>query len=232
MMDFHAHVLPGIDDGSGSVEESLEMLRLERQQGIRRVIATPHFYGWRDTPEAFLKKRNDAELLLRGSLLATPGLAAVSVGAEVSYFRGISESEAVPELTIRGTEYLLMEMPQAPWTDGMYAELQALHDRGLVPIIAHVDRYIRPFKTYGIPEKLAQLPVLVQANAEFFLSRDTSAMALRLLKAGKIHLLGSDCHNLTSRSPNLGPALELIQRKLGREALGRIREHECEIMGI
>lgn len=231
-MDFHAHVLPGIDDGSASVEESLEMLRLEREQGIRRVIATPHFYAWKDTPEAFLKKRNDAEILLRQSLLAASGLAAVSVGAEVSYFRGISESEAVPELTIRGTEYLLVEMPQAPWTDGMYEELQALRNRGIVPIIAHVDRYIRPFRTHGIPARLAGLPVLVQANAAFFLSHDTAGMAMKMLKAGQIHLLGSDCHNLTSRKPNLGPALELIQQKLGRETLAKIRETQRQIMGI
>lgn len=232
MMDFHSHVLPGIDDGSASVAESLQMLRMAREQGIRRVIATPHFYAWQDTPEHFLDKRNDAEILLRQAMKAEKNLAAMSVGAEVSFFRGISESDAVRELTIRGTEYLLVEMPQPPWTDAMYAELQALCDREVIPIIAHVDRYIRPFKTHGIPARLAQLPVLVQANAEFFLSSDTAAMAMKMLKAGGIHLLGSDCHNLTTRRPNMGPALELIQRKLGREALAKLREYEYQIMGI
>lgn len=210
----------------------MEMLRLCRQQGIRRVIATPHFYAWQDTPEAFLKKRNDAELLLRQQMLSQGGVAPMSVGAEVAYFRGISESEEMADLTLRGTEYLLIEMPKAPWTEGMYEELSALRSRGLVPIIAHVDRYIRPFKIHGIPALLQELPVLVQANASFFLNPDTAAMALKMLSAGQIHLLGSDCHNLTDRRPNLGEAVDLIQRKLGRTALASIREHQREVLGI
>lgn len=232
MTDFHSHILPGIDDGSASVEESLNMLRQEREQGVSRVIATPHFYAWQDTPEHFLSKRNDAVNMLRKAMTAEKDLADMSVGAEVSYFRGISESEAVAAMTIQGTEYLMVEMPKAPWTNAMYEELLGLHNRGIVPIIAHVDRYIRPLKTYGIPARLAELPVLVQANAEFFLSPYTAPMALKLLKTGGIHLLGSDCHNLTTRRPNLGPVREVIQRKLGREALARLREYEYQIMGI
>lgn len=232
MIDFHSHILPGIDDGSASVDESMELLRLARQQGIRRVIATPHFYAWRDDPEAFLRRRDAAELALRQVMLTRGGVAPVSVGAEVAYFRGIGESEAVEKLTIRGTEYLLVEMPAAPWTEAMYAELQQLCHRGFVPIIAHIDRYIRPFKTYGIPAKLEKLPVLVQANGEFFLQPDTVSMAMKMLKAGQIHLLGSDCHNLTDRKPNLGDAVEVIQRKLGRSALAPIREHQREVLGI
>ena len=63
--DFHSHVLPGIDDGSTSVEESIAMLRMAAEQGVRRVIATPHFYPRHDSPEHFLEKRNLAESALR-----------------------------------------------------------------------------------------------------------------------------------------------------------------------
>ena len=92
----------------------------------------------------------------------------------------------------------------------MYRELQDIHyKQGLVPIVAHVDRYIRPFKTYDIPRRLADMPVLVQANASFFQNRMTRSMAMRMLQQGQIHLLGSDCHNLTSRAPNLDQAVRL-----------------------
>ena len=93
-------------------------------------------------------------------------------------------------------------------------------------MVAHVDRYISRFRTHGIPKRLESLPVLVQANAEFFLERSTSRMAMRMLKKGAIHLLGSDCHNLTDRKPDLGDALELIRRHLGVGALEHIRFHE------
>ena len=57
VIDFHSHILPGIDDGSASVEQSIAMLRMEAEQGIDHVVATPHFYPQYDTPEHFLRKR-------------------------------------------------------------------------------------------------------------------------------------------------------------------------------
>ena len=121
-------------------------------------------------------------------------------------------------------------MPYAQWTQSMYRELEQIQFRhGITPIIAHVDRYIGPFRTHGIPEQLEQLPVLVQANSSFFLNRGTRAMALRMLREDRIHLLGSDCHNLTSRAPNLGTALTKITEKLGEDAIKRIQAYESMV---
>ena len=68
LTDFHSHILPEVDDGSRSVRQSLEMLRLEGEQGIRRVVATPHFYARQDTPERFLRRRERAWNALRGEM--------------------------------------------------------------------------------------------------------------------------------------------------------------------
>ena len=221
--DFHSHILPGIDDGSASVEESIAMLRMEAEQGIGHVVATPHFYANYDTPERFLRRRAEAESLLRQELLKHPELPRISVGAEVYFFSGISDSDMLNRLTIGEKRCILIEMPHAPWTTSMYRELEGIWvKQGLMPIIAHIDRYIGPFRTFGIPERLAELPVMVQANAEFFLERRTSRMALRMLREDRIQLLGSDCHNLRSRKPNLGEAVNLIERKLEPEVLERV----------
>ena len=226
MEDFHSHILPGVDDGSKSVEESLEMLRAMAQQGITHVVATPHFYPQQDTPECFLKRRAEAEAALREAMAGEKDLPELSIGAEVYYFRGISDSEAIKAFAVDKKRCILIEMPGLPWTEIMYRELENLYvKRGLIPVIAHLDRYIGPFRTHGIPKRLAALPVLVQANADFFLDRSTSAMALRMLKKGRIQLLGSDCHNMKSRKPNLGEALALIQRKLGQDAIAAIHEN-------
>ena len=229
--DFHSHVLPGIDDGSKTVAESIAMLRSEAEQGIAHVIATPHFYPRQDSPERFLKRRYEAEMRLREEMEKHTGLPKLTVGAEVYYFPGISESDAVFQLTIWKKSSILIEMPMDSWTDRMYRELEDLAlRRSLTPVIAHVDRYISPLRTRGIPGRLAELPVLVQANGEFFLERRTRNMALRMLKKGQIHVLGSDCHNLRSRSPNLGQTVALIEEKLGPEALDRVRQYEAEIL--
>ena len=226
-VDFHSHVLPGIDDGSKDLEQSLAMLRMETIHEIDKVIATPHFYPRRDDPESFLKRRNHAERLLRDAMADSSDYPELEIGAEVYFFRGISQSELLTELTIRDKKYILIEMPESPWPDEFYRELSYIHDRrGICPIIAHVDRYIAPFKTHGIPAKLEQLPVLVQANASFFLNRSTTNMAMKMLKKGQIHLLGSDCHNMSTRKPNLGPAFDEIYGKLGSKALEHIMYYQ------
>lgn len=223
IVDFHSHILPGIDDGSASVAESIEMLKREAAQGITHVVATPHFYARHDSPERFLARRGEAEVRLREEMEKHAGLPRLSVGAEVYYFPGISESDALYQLTIDEKNSILLEMPQAAWTKHMYGEMEAIAvRRGFTTIIAHVDRYIAPFRTHGIPDRLAELPVLVQANAEFFLQRYTARMALRMLKEDRIHLLGSDCHNLSSRAPNLGAAAAYIEKHLGTGALDRV----------
>lgn len=230
-IDFHSHILPGIDDGSASAEESIRMLRMEAEQGVTHVVATPHFYPRYDSPEAFLKRRAEAEKLLRGEMENHSGLPEIFVGAEVYYFPGMSDSDFLPQLTISEKRCMLIEMPQSPWTESMYRELEQIWVKwGITPIIAHVDRYIRRFHTFGIPERLSQLPVMVQANASFFLHRSTSSMAMRMLRAGQIHLLGSDCHNLTDRRPRLGDAVEKIRHRLDEQAIEQIQSYACAIL--
>jgi protein-tyrosine phosphatase len=231
LIDFHSHILPGIDDGSKSLEMSIQMLRMEAQQGVERVIATPHFYPQYDTPERFLRRRGAAEITLREEMQKHTGLPALSVGAEVYYFPGISDSEVISELTIDQKRCILIEMPTSSWTEAMYRELEGIYvKRGLIPIVAHIDRYIGRFYNRGIPKRLAQLPVLIQANAEFFLEKYTSSMALRMLKKDGIHLLGSDCHDLSSRKPNLQGALELINRRVGRDAMEGILSYQQNVL--
>lgn len=233
LIDFHSHILPGIDDGSPSLDISMEMLRMEARQGITHVVATPHFYARYDNPEDFLARRSAAERALRAKMAGEPGLPRLTMGAEVYFFRGMSESDLLPQLTIGGKKCILVEMPHAPWTEDICREVSQIWEKqGIIPIIAHVDRYIRPWHSRDILRKLEKMPVFVQANAEFFLQRSTAALALRLLRQDKIQLLGSDCHNMADRKPNLDAALRRIKQKLGPLPLSRIREYEGKTLGL
>ena len=149
--DFHSHILPGIDDGSSSVEESLKLLEIEAEQGIKRVVATPHFYANHDSPERFLERRKNAKALLEKALENRIDMPKIEIGAEVHFFRGISDSEFLPELTITNKRFILIEMPDSDWSESMYSELESIYyQRGITPIIAHMDRYISPFRTRKI----------------------------------------------------------------------------------
>lgn len=230
LTDFHTHVLPCVDDGSGSVEESLRMLELSWSQGIRRVVATPHFYAGRTDPDRFLEARAESAELLAGAMAGNSQLPEVKLGAEVHYYRAMSETEELHRLAIQDSNFILVEMPMAHWTDNMLRELELIRQRqGLIPIVAHVDRYIEPWRKRGIPEALEALPVLVQANAGAFLRRTSRSMALKMLKKGQIQLLGSDCHNMESRRPCLGEAAQIIRRSLGDEGLQSVYEAQSRV---
>lgn len=231
VVDFHTHLLPGIDDGSKSVAESLALLRAEAEQGIRHVVATPHFYAQSDRPNQFLARREASVRRLRDAMAEFPELPRLSVGAEVHYFQGIGDADILPELAIDHGRFLLVEMPMTSWTNRMYRDLQNIYDNlGLIPIVAHVDRYIGPMRTYGIPERLTEMPVLIQANASFFRHFLSRRLALRMLEKGQIHLLGSDCHNMNDRPVNLRQTIDLIEKKLGQDAIVQINELESRIL--
>ena len=232
LTDFHSHILPNIDDGSSSVEESVAMLRLMAEQGIKRVVATPHFMPNLDTPESFIEKRNESERLLRSAMEGIDGLPELEMGAEVYFFRGMSESETLPMLSIGNTGAILIEMPPAPWSETIFRELDSIWTtRRLLPIIAHVERYITPFTAKKVLRRLAGMHVLVQSNASFFTDKRSSSLALRLLKKRMIHLIGSDCHGIESRVPNMQGAISVIEGRLGIEAIERIAFYEDSVLG-
>jgi len=231
IVDFHSHILPGIDDGSASIDESISMLRMEAEQGIWHVVATPHFYPQHDSLEEFLERRTESEIRLREEMRKHDNLPKVTVGAEVYFFRGISQSDVLQKLTIGNSMYSLIEMPVTSWSDSMYRELEQIyHDQRITPIVAHVDRYFTRLRTFGIPEKLEELPVLVQANASFF-NGNNSSRAIKMLQKRQIHLLGSDCHNTHSRQPNLGKAVDRIKKYTDAETLGQILAVQSDILG-
>lgn len=204
MTDVHCHVLPGMDDGSASVEESLAMLEALSAQGIGGVAATPHFYAEENSPEVFLRRRAESVRRLRERW--QPGLPALRLGAEVCYYQGISRCEELECFTIEGTRLLLLEMPFERWTDRVLQEVWEIQSRpGITVVLAHIERYLCR-QDRSIWRTLAEWGVLNQCNASFFLDWRTRHRALRLLREGRIHLLGSDSHNMSSRPPRLGEA--------------------------
>ena len=225
MIDFHSHLLPGIDDGSDSVETSLGMLRMWAEQGFETVCATPHFYADRNTPERFLRRRQEAYETLREAMEAEGLTIRLLLGAEVRFFDGISRAQDLSSLCLEDSDLLLLEMPFTSWSDRMLSEVDELSRRGFLPVAAHIERYLSLNSGKTI-RRFMDMDVLIQCNAEFFLSRRTQRKALRMLKQGQVHFLGSDAHNLRSRQPNLGPAMELIERKLGDAALADLLQNE------
>lgn len=208
MIDFHCHILPNVDDGAGSVQESLAMLRQSFLQGVNLMVSTSHFYPDETYPAEFLRRRNSSFRRLREAMLMSPEVyPKIVLGAEVLYFPGISQAEEIASLRIGASLSILIEPPMVPWSDAMLDEIAQLKDNfHCVPVIAHVDRYINHLKDETLMDRVRERNMVVQVNASYFLNHKTVKAAVQHLKNGDIQLIGSDCHNLDSRAPNLGLA--------------------------
>ena len=214
MTDWHSHLLPGIDDGSKSVEESIALLSMLRDQGVDEVVATPHFDAARDEPRVFLKRRDTAYAALREQIDGE-SMPRITLGAEVAYFFGISNMAELELLAIGDTGLLLLEMPMERWGRYTVDEILRIIRSGRVRIVlAHVERYIGFGNSAAISE-LCDAGVKLQSNASFFIGLRTRRRALTMLKKRQIRFLGSDCHSLVMRPPRIARAMEIIVKKLG-----------------
>ncbi len=215
MTDFHTHILPEIDDGSRSTSESIEMLEKMSSSGIKRVVATPHFYANQNSIDEFLKKRDEAYEKLKPFL--KEDFPKIVLGAEVRYYDSISSLEHLDKLCIEGTNLLLLEMPFSKWSRFSVDELLSLCLSGkFTVVIPHIERYL-PFQDKRQIEMLFANGMLAQTNANVFFDFFSRKKAIRNLKNQRAQFLGSDCHNLTTRPPNLATAVEVIKNKLGKE---------------
>lgn len=227
MIDLHTHLLPSVDDGSGSVEESIRLLEALTAQGVKRVFATPHFLADKDTPQSFFERRRCAlEMLASANPRACEML---SLGAEVAYFQGVSRMSALSDMRLAGTKLLLLEMPLERWSDYTVREISELACSGSIrPVLAHVERCMK-YQPASVFRSLLDGGIIMQANASFFIRPATSRRALKLLKRGMIHVVASDCHNMHARPPRIGEALRVITEKLGEKAVCSMRDFLNEI---
>lgn len=208
--DYHCHVLPQIDDGSKSVEMSLKMIQMIKEQGINCIAATPHFYAHRNkSVKQFLIRRKTAfEKIKKDSLLP------ILLGAEVAVEHGISKLTDIEKLRIADTKYILMELPYAPFSNWILEEIIDIsYKYNLTPVLAHIHRYIDFYSKSEMAELLKTKAVL-QFNNEAFCNFKERRFVKSLIKEGYPYVLGSDAHNLTSRKPNWGLLQSVIKKNV------------------
>lgn len=228
MIDWHSHILPAMDDGSRDTAESISLLNMQVSQGISTVIATPHFYANDETVASFLERRKQALELLKSEL--PEGAPEIRLGAEVKYYQGISRMADLKDLRIEGSKLLLLEMPMSHWTEYMVRELIELSGKSSIKIVlAHVERYFH-LQKQAVWDRLFENGILAQVNASFFHSFATKRKAIALLQEGSIQLIGSDCHGVTSRPPQIDKAFEVIRKKLGDEYLNQMNEYGYSLL--
>lgn len=234
MTDLHTHILPHMDDGPEDVAVSIQMLQMERQQGVDKVVFTPHFYHDKETVAEFLSRREESYRELRTAVDKLPkeerdSLPDMFLGAEVAWRPDITGWEGLEKLCYEGTKYLLLELPVYPWSKSMLHRLNDLMTVcGVTPVIAHIDRYFSLQSSKMLDELYyLGLPTQLSVGALKY-NIFTRHKALTCLRDGTAQLLISDCHSVGHRRPNMGDGMRLIRLRLGKERAEKLqRETEA-----
>ncbi len=234
MIDFHSHFLPGMDDGAKDTKTAIQMLKTVKNQGVETIVATPHFYCNGRTVEGFIRKRKASfdHLMKR---IAEQGeennIPEIKLGCEVHLSISLGELEDVDKLCIEGTDYLLLEMPYQLWQPWMYEMIYYIAANFKVkPIMAHIERYAdinRNIETYY---NLFNMQILGQANADSFLSFGSRRFLSKLIDGNCIHVIGTDMHNMESRSPKMDEAMIKINKKFGSSFVSEIESNSIKIL--
>lgn len=229
VIDIHSHILPGMDDGSANIEMTLAMLQSLSEQGVTHVCATPHYYADRETIEDFLDRRTVAVSQLTEYMENIR--CSVILGAEVTYFKGMCENRQLDLLCMQGTKSLLLEMPFMEWNRYQVEEVISLVlDRGYHVILAHPERFLFSKHNEQYIEKLTELPISLQVNAETLLRLRTRRKGLGLLQMASSPLLGSDCHNMDHRAPYIEKVRKIIKSKLGDEFMNHMDNCAAQVL--
>ena len=218
LFDIHSHILPGIDDGVTTVDEAIEILKSAYDDGIRHIVLTPHYYARERSVNRFIDKRKRQFDKLKEEIsrlgIKCPKL---YLGAEVNLSTDISEIENIEKLAIEGTNYILVEMPYSVWQEWMYASLFNLMSmKNLVPIIAHVERYMNAKNNERIL-RLSEMDVYFQINATSLLEKAYSGFVTKLICNNFVFFLGSDTHDREIRPNRLKEAVLVLEKKVSKK---------------
>ncbi len=222
-LDIHAHILPEVDDGARDMETAIILLQILKEQGVTHVIATPHFYPDSDNAEEFAEIVQKAHQELTTEIKYRD-LPTIFLGCELRYFSGIGKSNAIKQFVIRGTNYLLLELPYgAPITKIVLQDIMDISERqGLIPILAHIERYNKVSGYKKLLKLIADGYALAHINAGAVVSKETTRLCEKLIKGGYVSYLASDTHSPNGRPPQIDKALSVITERLGKSAANRL----------
>lgn len=217
MVDIHSHILWELDDGSGSMEESIAMMQVARENGTTDIVASPH---------------SNSEFTYRPELVdhKIRELTA-AIGGSPRILRGCDFHLSVDNLdhlldqpgtyTINGKQYLLVECPDFHVGKHTETVLQRLVESEIVPVVTHPERNPVLQRNLKRVEEWVELGCLVQVTALSItggFGRSASAACNKLLERSMVHVVASDAHDPKHRSPNLDTARKAIRSRYGDDA--------------
>lgn len=216
MVDFHTHILFDIDDGAKSLEDSLQLLNLQANQGVKSVVLTPHFYPRLNVLKEYVMKRNEHMLILENAITKLDLDIKILKGSEVYFSNDLLDLD-LRDLVIENTDYILIEFSSKMMTNTLISQLQGIISKGYIPILAHIERYPFFVDNSQLLVDLIEVGVLTQVNAKTFLDKQHHKWLKAAVKHNLVHLIASDTHSMDKRPPNLKKGLDEVESRFGSE---------------
>lgn len=224
LIETHCHILPGIDDGAKDVNTSLRMIHRLKKQGAKAIILTPHYYSDSISYQDFISKRDTAFAMLKEALTDDDPILIPAAEVYISHY--LFNYENLDKLCIGNTRYALIEHSfSCDFKSETFERLMNLnYDYNITPILAHIERYSALMENTELLDNYINAGCLVQVNISSFADthRSVRKKLIKYLESGRIHLIGSDCHNLDSRAPDYEAGIKIIEKKLGHSAVEKL----------
>ncbi len=225
VVDIHCHLLPGMDDGARSWEESLKMARIASESGINTVVATPHWIQgtvWEPNPDVVRKKVSELNELLRKNSIPLSVFPGMEIGVSENLVELVSSGRV---LTLAEGKYVLVEVPFFSLPIGIEEVVYRLAGRGFFPILAHPERSRDIQKKPKRIRELVDNGALIQITAGSLcgcFGDNAKQCALELIELDAVHIVASDAHSSDKRPPLLSKAMDIVKRIKGIEYMNRL----------
>ena len=218
MIELHAHILPGLDDGARDLKDALDLARAFVAEGTSRVYATPH--GFSTVYHVEAKRVLSTVEDFRARLCEYGIMLDVRPGMEVHYHRGLLDNLqkgfSLGYGGGDGPKYMLLEFPSREWPRDIGELLYELRLRGVTPILAHPERHLPTLRHPELLDEALAEGALAQVTAGSVLGQfgaQCEKACRRWLAMGRVHVVASDAHDATVRKPDLARALDRIRRE-------------------
>lgn len=226
MIDIHLHILPGVDDGPETMQETLTLAQTLVREGVREAIATPHYndeYRQCSVAEVRARVHEVQEMLARANVPLQ-----LFAGHEVLIKPELLQDvQAGRVATLNGSRYLLLELWNNEWIPETERVIFTLRASGITPIIAHPERYRAIQQDVKRLEKLVQQGILAQVTLGSLLGMQGNTArrtAETLLKKGLVHLLASDAHGLQKRPACIKEGMRQAVKLVGAARVQQMTE--------
>lgn len=226
MVDMHSHILPNVDDGSRSIEETVQMLKEAYQAGFTTIISTSHYFlGYYEIEEE--ERKAHIKAILQEIESSLPNLE-ICLGSEIYVTHRMSSLlKEQKASSINGTRYVLFELPFEQQINDLKNIILSLRNSGYIPIIAHPERYKYVQKNPNMLLELLDLGVLLQSNYGSIIGlygKKVQKTVVKLLQNNFVHFLGSDVHRANSIYMTINDSLEALREIIPEQKIKELTD--------